>query len=822
MKIVKPNSVALLTRVFVEKPCLLSVGAMAFFSLDDTPTLFDEPGMWEFAAEALGPETPLDTGAPKPRGEYLVYGGAFDTRQKGYVNVSVQVGEMRKELDVFGDRYWLGDGRSDPAPFDSLPLDWAHAFGGEDFPENPLGKGYLLPGDAEPDNAVLEAHPIPNIMAHGTYLTAPDKTLPPAGLQAYPEDWPQRKRFEGTYDDAWFARRWPGRPVDFDPEYNCTAPEDQRKKGFFTGHETFNIRGMHPEGREAQGRLPELRARIFVLRRSPNKGEEDTFHELESRLETVWLFPGQERGIALFRASTNTSDEECDDIVSLLTEFESLGEQPRPAQFYYSRMQEALAGASPYESPAQDDSAAPPPEESEQAQPADDAQNPLLVEAEQMLETVLATLGISPEDAEAAMEKFELEQAGKEDEALLESSEDALKQLKEQTDKIMEDLGMDEQGLEEFIAQKQAENEAPAPAPGEAQQNLRDFLANNPDLPAEERETIEAGIDGLDQIDALPQDEPAPETPTPEEAEGVAGEEFEVLDKDAVLARHAAGESLQGVDLSGLDLSDLDLSGIDLRDAVLVGAVFAKSNLTGANLSGADCTQGDFSHTLLDQAQMIETHFHGANLQHASLAGGAGSKAVFIAADCANADFSQALLPGADFSQANLVNADFASAACGAARFYETKAMGANLCQAALLNTRADATSDFANACFRGADLSDATWGGARLPGVDLRETTLDRADMSKADLSDATMARATAIKANFTKARLQKTDLRGVNLFEGVLRRADLSGARIEDVNMFAADLYQACLNIDSLKNVNVKRTVLRFQDAEMDEETP
>lgn len=73
--------------------------------------------------------------------------------------VALQVGEVRRELAVFGERAWQGEGPGarpgEPRPFTSLPLTWDRAFGGSadvevdresvvtvSDPRNPAGRGF--------------------------------------------------------------------------------------------------------------------------------------------------------------------------------------------------------------------------------------------------------------------------------------------------------------------------------------------------------------------------------------------------------------------------------------------------------------------------------------------------------------------------------------------------------------------------------------------------------------------------------------------------------------------------------------------------------
>ena len=72
---------------------------------------------------------PSDFAPFKPRADILLKGTASAPEGKPVpaLKVGLQVGDWVKVLDVFGDRYWVGEGKahfSDPVPFTEVPLGW--------------------------------------------------------------------------------------------------------------------------------------------------------------------------------------------------------------------------------------------------------------------------------------------------------------------------------------------------------------------------------------------------------------------------------------------------------------------------------------------------------------------------------------------------------------------------------------------------------------------------------------------------------------------------------------------------------------------------
>lgn len=81
----------------------------------------------------------------------------------------LQVGELSYAIDVYGERRWVRSGgklvASNPEPFESIPLTWAHAYGGKSQVEtgelpyhaNPVGRGFHFSEESAEDG------PLPNL-----------------------------------------------------------------------------------------------------------------------------------------------------------------------------------------------------------------------------------------------------------------------------------------------------------------------------------------------------------------------------------------------------------------------------------------------------------------------------------------------------------------------------------------------------------------------------------------------------------------------------------------------------------------------------------
>lgn len=146
-------------------------------------------------------------------------------------SVRVVVAERAKLVRVFGDRVWKRDGFTRPQPFESMPLRYERAFGGQHpaidgapaaaEEHNPVGVGFL--GGRRTD--ALVGQKLPNIEDPRRLLQQIGDLVTPAGFGCVAPAWLPRRRHAGSYDQRWQRARAPYLPADFDPRFfNCAAP----------------------------------------------------------------------------------------------------------------------------------------------------------------------------------------------------------------------------------------------------------------------------------------------------------------------------------------------------------------------------------------------------------------------------------------------------------------------------------------------------------------------------------------------------------------------------------------------------------------------
>ena len=339
MRVIKDDNISFLAAAFgLKQRFHAAFTPMICFDLADPSLIVPEEEMWKTAKEILPVGAVLDSGMPKAKGEFLVAGNCCAPGGKAVTgqNVTVWVGGITKSISVFGNRYWAqrdGGWRiSDPVPFKEMSLDNVNAFGGAGHATNPSGIGM---GEITREGKILR--PLPNLENPQRLITSPNDAPEPATMLPLAVNNPRRARFAGTYDDAWLKKRWPWYPDDLDSRFFNCAPEEQWNHDYFTGSEVIEVSGMHPDYPVQRASLPRLRMRMFVTKRKSGGAEklpDEQFIEIETRIDTIWLFPTQQRAVMLFRGLVDTCDDEMSDVASVFTVAEPLDTPPKSAEHY--------------------------------------------------------------------------------------------------------------------------------------------------------------------------------------------------------------------------------------------------------------------------------------------------------------------------------------------------------------------------------------------------------------------------------------------------------------------------------------------------------
>lgn len=869
MKILKPDALGLLHRsIHVARQNQLTIGMLAFFSFDKSNLsgLLAEAQMWPFVAEAMGKDAILDEGWAKSSGEFLMFGNACapDGKPATELAVMAQVGSLKKSLFVRGDRHFNKLGAiTAPTPFTSMAMSPQNAFGGPASLDNPLGKGLV---DVQlPDGTT--ALPLPNIENTSRLILRAGERAPAEGFWPYSPASPQRTQHLGVFDQPWVQKTWPHLPEETRPAYFQVAPTDQRLSGFFQGNEKIQINHMHPQQALMQAGLPNLRARCFVNRKVGG-GEE--FSEVTARAETVWLFPNQTCGIVLYRAVVTTQDEEAEDVLHLMADWEDMQTAPLPFEHYHQAFLNQLpaqkAQAAQLDVPAPQASAA----WAEVAKSAAVAVPVMAVAAAvsyPQLDAVKAEAAKLEVHTRALMKQHGITDADiapylKPPEptppATLADVEKLAKDLEDQTRALMKQHNITDAQVAEYmlpppplakpgpddlknaVKQLNALTDDAMKKHGITKQDIQKFADSKPEMAdfaaslKQPPQDIDQAFAGLSAALAAAAKPPAIEPPKLElhkiDLKLPKAESAKKLTREDVVARHAGSQSLAGLDLAALDLSKLDLSGADFSQSLLQGtnfeasdlsrvklagasagaAIFKAAKMAGSDVSRTDFTGADFSAVNLSQANLSHAIFDGAKMPGLLAAGCTAQKTSFADCDLSAADFSNADVTAAVFNGAKLGKTSFNAAKSDNAEFYGADASQAIFSNASLRASRADAASQFAGAQFANAQLGRANWEGAAMAGAGFEHANLDNADFSRVQAGGAKFNATSAKGCKFDKADLSGADLSATNLFKGSLRKTKLANTLLRRANLYGVDFYGTSPTLAALEGANIDQTLL------------
>lgn len=829
MQLVKPYQAGLLFRTFDNDGTVYFCVTVTLLIDLDSGLPLPEPQLWQLGTEALDEDTIFDEGMFKPRGEFLVSGFAFPPEGAVVCQARAQVGPIDKSIIAIGDREWKADGPTEPRTFTKMPLTYRHAFGGEGFDKNPVGKGALPIEDADG----RRRHPLPNLEQLGALITSPGQRPEPACFGPIDPLWHPRHGKLGTYDDAYMRTRFPGFAADFDWTYYNVAPRDQWLEAYWQGDEALVLENLHPERPRIEAKLPSLWGRCALRR----KGEAE-LEDLPLQLDTVHLLPHGAAAALFFRGVTTVREDDADDIDLLLAACERKGEK-RPLS-HYERVAALRADPERGALHALRDGDLLP-----------DGMVPATGELGGM-DALLATSGAMQDNQRRGMEHtFEesrrrMVEAGFDTSALppavVPEREKPPKrhELADYMEKL--DAEIDKQRAK-ADAQIQATNKQVRARMAEMNIDYDELVRDNdkgrpPKIDAEARyrtvvEQLElmknAGVPA-GELERQIEDGSLRAMLLRTEAEMLAAyrkfahyfPEAGRLDGDAAARLRdeveralSRSESLGGRDLTGADLSGLDLSGADLAGAFLASANLSGCNLSRANLSETVLARANLTGANLSQAILSGTNFGEATLDEADF----GTEARLDRVIFASASLSGAKLRGAQLENADLMDATLIGCDLSEIRAKDSLFMGIDI-SGALLERSAIRQCTFLYAKAKGIDARGADWSGTTLMNVHLDDAKLDGAIctnlrvMGESSMQRCSLRGARADQANFERCDMSGADLTDAVLTQSVLSHSNLTAATLHRVDAVGALFMRACLLRAKLTDSNLRDALLGNAD--------
>lgn len=305
-------------------------------SMSDNRVLFEQDCIADLMS-AMGEQPLPDMGMPKPKAEYLVSGHYFSDKAVplNAGQVEVKFAGHKKTLNVFGDRKWFATIPTKPEVFTTLPLSYEYSFGGQQAAKNPIGKGY-------------QESSLPNIELADQAISSNTVHYEPAGFAPMDPSWPQRAQYQGTYDEQYLEKYYPGYPMDMDWRLFMTGPKDQWHEGYYQGNEEYRLKNMHPQRPMIFGQLPNLLPRCFIKHTLDNNTEAQ-FKELDLNLDTVWFFPEHEVIQLTWRAMVAVTTDDAEEISHLLLGYEHREDARRNNAYYKNAMERRILNNDPFE-----------------------------------------------------------------------------------------------------------------------------------------------------------------------------------------------------------------------------------------------------------------------------------------------------------------------------------------------------------------------------------------------------------------------------------------------------------------------------------------
>ena len=303
-------------------------------SLSGGKVLFEQDCIAD-VMDSMGAQPLPDMGMPKPKSEYLVCGSYYSENGDPVTGgqVEVKFNNRKKTLNVFGDRKWLASMPSQPDAITSMPIQYANAYGGEEYKLNPAGKGFR------------DAY-LPNIERSEEVISSNTKSYQPAGFGPMDPSWMQRSRFQGTYDERYLEKFFPGYPEDMDWRLFMAAPQDQWFDQYFVGNEEYRIKNMHPSKPLLLGHLPGFLPRLII---KEQVDESQVNRELDLNLDTVWFFPESDTIQLIWRTMVEVATDDAENISHVLAGYESMDEPRRTFDHYSNALEKRIENKDPLE-----------------------------------------------------------------------------------------------------------------------------------------------------------------------------------------------------------------------------------------------------------------------------------------------------------------------------------------------------------------------------------------------------------------------------------------------------------------------------------------
>jgi len=759
----------------------------------------------------------------KRQAEYLLVGtcrsdnGAPVTHQA----ISLRVGDLSKELSVFGDRYWrhglAAMKPSEPIPFVEMPLSWEKAFGGHGFEANPVGQGLHKVKVGESERTML-----PNIEERTDLVTSPHSRPQPRGTFPLSPTWRMRTRLAGTYDKHYVENHYPGMPADLDPAYFQSAPSDQRQDEFWNGTERISMSGVTSGGSVYETTLPGLRARAFE---ASGLSADATLRELTLNLDTLYIDTTNMIVELTWRGACALEPELLYFMHDNLKAPMSLQACERKFRKRVEAIEAGEASFLPDPIPAAPEEATPDYQETMTTAAITSADLRPASLDDEAFDADLATQAlpriVDPSDASEESDEMPT--------MMLPSISDVDDNEMMQTQALPRIQDLDEEMATQTVPTLSAVPDDSAQTATEAEPSILDqvkammvergldpsTLPDGPEnMPAAPTASdidfaklrVSAAAAGLmnipeakAMIDEMERDHEALQNQETTRQPAITADEVISDPRTDFIQQYKDGNPIEG-DFTGINLDGVHLSGLQAQGATLIGISFAGANLSEAEFGEAQLDDCNFQGANLTNANFDGAQLTQANLSNAQAEGASFKSAELVEANLQEANLTKADLSGAECGQVNLRGAILTEAICdeadfGGAVLERVSALRSSWIEARLSGVHAEAIdlrdADLSNLrVSNGATLIRAKMSGSKAPGSRWRDSRLAEAVFSFSDLNGAIFTGSHLAKVYMDGCDLKKANFQDTVLSEAQLLRSDLMQATFRGANLVDADL--------------------------------
>lgn len=854
MQVIKPSLVSLLHQTYYFNGQQFVVGALSFFKLGEEEQLLQENQQWSRLQPYLDKKLILDSGHAKACGEVLVAGSAYAPKGEAVrkMQVAFKVGNCKKSLQVIGNRTWSGNGflgfsnESDAEPFVSMPLGPHESYGGLGYDINPDGKGVVTKDNFDVEN---NCYHLPNLYLENESTNASRSKRSVGCFWPILPTHPQRKKYQGTFDKYWLEKVSPGFPDDTNPLFFNVAPEDQQLKEFIKPGQEYCLEGMHPKKAVLKGKVPAMKVRVFVTQ---NEGNQSEFKEIDTQIDTLWLFPELELGIAIHRGFLPANDSAGLDIKNLILALEGVNDTPRPLSYFKSVRDLRLNKDTSVGHMFNASQLLPELSEQDLAQRAQwfkNAKKQLLENnkklAAQMLkqfqdeqtdidwDSIIGTALIAVNDDNDALPppipKELLDKADFDLTPFIEWGNTQFKKSQEEIEKAQSELAQIP------FPQPKTESEA------SILERINAVIPVLIDPSLVPQDELQAPMAVLDQLNLKSERQARQIAPDLVIVNKVLPEHGSALLREQVIHLIQTGQSLVGRDLAGADLSGLDLGGIDFRDVMLEQANLSNANFTGcqfdgavftqatiensvmadcsfvrANFANVKCSQSRFSDSVFERTVMIQSQFNqcdfsGAKLRHIQTLGSGWEASSFNQTELQEMQWVECNLNRTYWQQAkliqcNLLQCQFNESNWQQAFFFrcvmvKSEAQKANFCAVSAKILQFSTEGDFTKAQF-----SSGNWEQCGFRGLNLKEADLSASVFKSCDFGDANLESARLTGALFQSSLLFQARLHQSDCSETVFYQSNLRKAVFDKANLASATIEQSNLRETVFKNCDTR----------------